>query len=318
MSRLIKKPATRLEQQCAVALTKLGFDCNDDCVGMSTDIPVDKVDEIVERVRYEARGWHDNRMRDLLAEYAEYERFKETGEKIAGCQGCFSSFVVSVPPHRRSRTFLRSVKELFCPDCRSTVSTISHRIATEIPFENHPHESGWYDRINDWIEANAIRTADDRWACPFCHAGPFGFEGYATIRSLHDFHLINGKCSLHKHVRDIIMPRHHSQVKRHLREQHAKDLLCSQDVDMGGTSSVYLILNPAVGHVKIGMSKNPAKRLSDLQTSASTPLRLLASKQVADAPGVERSLHQTFYSHHVMNEWFRDAEEIRSAFGVRS
>lgn len=64
---------------------------------------------------------------------------------------------------------------------------------------------------------------------------------------------------------------------------------------------VYFIEDP-IGPIKVGISKNPPARLSDLQTSHARRLRLLAI-----IPGdykTEAALHELFRNARLSGEWF--------------
>lgn len=73
------------------------------------------------------------------------------------------------------------------------------------------------------------------------------------------------------------------------------------------SSKVYFISDGEA--VKIGISKNPNRRLSQLQTGHPRRLTL-----VATLPGgldEEMQLHGRFRAHHLSGEWFSDCPEIR-------
>lgn len=66
------------------------------------------------------------------------------------------------------------------------------------------------------------------------------------------------------------------------------------------------------GHIKIGISDNPASRLDALQTGSPVRLTLLCSY-----PGTEedeRRLHGEFEHDRVVGEWFRDASNSAGSF----
>ena len=65
---------------------------------------------------------------------------------------------------------------------------------------------------------------------------------------------------------------------------------------------VYFIGNNN-GQVKIGYSKNPASRLSALQTASPYPLKILALK--SGGTEVEADLHKRFSESRLEGEWFR-------------
>lgn len=80
----------------------------------------------------------------------------------------------------------------------------------------------------------------------------------------------------------------------------------TQDRFLYPQAFVYFIENQA-GHVKIGWSKDPVKRLKTLQTGSSDPLTLVYVAgfiDVADARCCERELHHWLAARRVYGEWF--------------
>lgn len=71
---------------------------------------------------------------------------------------------------------------------------------------------------------------------------------------------------------------------------------------------IYFIQEGDDGPVKIGFSNNPGRRLQQLKTSTSKPLKLLAVIE-GDA-GKERELHAAFQEHHISREWFKPVTDI--------
>ena len=72
--------------------------------------------------------------------------------------------------------------------------------------------------------------------------------------------------------------------------------------------NVYFIGIKPDGPIKIGMARNPASRLRDLQVSSPYELEVLASY-----PGgafEEKELHRKFDGHHIRGEWFDRSPEI--------
>jgi len=65
---------------------------------------------------------------------------------------------------------------------------------------------------------------------------------------------------------------------------------------------VYVIGSPVVRPVKIGVSDDPEKRLSDLQTGSPVPLVLLW--QVHGGQRLEAMLHERFATYRTHGEWF--------------
>ena len=73
---------------------------------------------------------------------------------------------------------------------------------------------------------------------------------------------------------------------------------------------VYVIQSGSDGAIKIGISKNPEQRLSQLQTSNPKELRILYAWQVEDATMLERHLHFVFAEYRLSGEWFKPENEI--------
>lgn len=74
---------------------------------------------------------------------------------------------------------------------------------------------------------------------------------------------------------------------------------------------VYCIRDDVSAAVKIGFSENPARRLSQIQTSSATRLRMVGAIQTARA--FERYLHLENARRRLTGEWFDDADEHLSA-----
>jgi hypothetical protein len=62
------------------------------------------------------------------------------------------------------------------------------------------------------------------------------------------------------------------------------------------------------GPIKIGVAKNPRKRIAGMQTACPQPLRCLAT--IPGDASRERELHRRFAPHRLRREWFRPAPEI--------
>lgn len=71
--------------------------------------------------------------------------------------------------------------------------------------------------------------------------------------------------------------------------------------------SVYLILDRDNDRVKIGHSRDPWKRLRQLQTGSSAKLVLVGV--IAGAAEVEKRLHSEMREHNVHREWFSGGED---------
>lgn len=68
--------------------------------------------------------------------------------------------------------------------------------------------------------------------------------------------------------------------------------------------SIYLIQSLENGYYKIGVSKNPNRRLSTLQTGNSSKLKLVITYQTDLAYKIEKSLHNKFSHTNKIGEWF--------------
>ena len=67
---------------------------------------------------------------------------------------------------------------------------------------------------------------------------------------------------------------------------------------------IYLIQSLEEGYYKIGISKNPTKRIQQLQTGNSSPLKLIEVYQSEQADKVERILQRRYSHFHKEGEWF--------------
>jgi hypothetical protein len=73
---------------------------------------------------------------------------------------------------------------------------------------------------------------------------------------------------------------------------------------------VYFVQVGALGPVKIGCTRDVARRLAGLQTSHAEPLRLLHSFE--GSVKQERELHALFERHRLKGEWFSPVPELLS------
>jgi len=71
---------------------------------------------------------------------------------------------------------------------------------------------------------------------------------------------------------------------------------------------IYFIQEGDNGPVKIGFSNDPGRRLQQLKTGSSKPLKLLAVIE-GDA-NKEKELHASFQEFHISGEWFKPVTEI--------
>ncbi|WWT39894.1 hypothetical protein [Microcystis phage Mwe-JY08] len=86
--------------------------------------------------------------------------------------------------------------------------------------------------------------------------------------------------------------------------------------------TVYVITMPT-GHVKIGISGSPLKRLRTLQTGCPLPLRIVFLMGVPDrlAIKIERAAHKALADYRLNGEWFKVTTEkaisaVRRAAGI--
>lgn len=78
---------------------------------------------------------------------------------------------------------------------------------------------------------------------------------------------------------------------------------------------VYCIRDDASGAVKIGFSKNPERRVQQIQTSFPFKLRLIAAIPAVEA--FEQFLHWSHASRRLTGEWFDDADgSVSSLFAM--
>lgn len=73
-------------------------------------------------------------------------------------------------------------------------------------------------------------------------------------------------------------------------------------------SMIYFIAPVGGGNIKIGVTKNPQRRLRDLRNYSPLPLQTLAC--VPGNADDECKLHRMFFSAHSHGEWFRPSPEI--------
>jgi len=77
---------------------------------------------------------------------------------------------------------------------------------------------------------------------------------------------------------------------------------------------VYLIKSLENGYYKIGMSKNPIKRIKQLQTGNSSKLKLIETYQTEYASHIEKTLHRRYSYLRKEGEWFDFSIEIEISF----
>ena len=67
---------------------------------------------------------------------------------------------------------------------------------------------------------------------------------------------------------------------------------------------IYLIQSLEEGYYKIGVSRKPTKRIQQLQTGNSSPLKLIDTYQSELADKIERILQRRYSHFHKEGEWF--------------
>jgi Meiotically Up-regulated Gene 113 (MUG113) protein len=78
---------------------------------------------------------------------------------------------------------------------------------------------------------------------------------------------------------------------------------------------LYIIQSGDYGPVKVGITKDPDKRLKALQTANSEELRLiginlLPSKSLKDALEIEKNVHDILREHRMAGEWFQYEKKV--------
>jgi len=87
------------------------------------------------------------------------------------------------------------------------------------------------------------------------------------------------------------------------------DIVAAQIADcFDGTMKVYFVQETGTGTIKIGMSKQLSKRLSELARILPYDLKLLAT--IDGGREVEWVLHNRFSHARVRREWFRPVPEL--------
>jgi len=77
---------------------------------------------------------------------------------------------------------------------------------------------------------------------------------------------------------------------------------------------IYLIQNLSTSEYKIGVSKNPSKRIELLQTGNGAPLKLIDTYRSEYAYKIETALHHRFSHLHAEGEWYRLSIEEETSF----
>ena len=87
------------------------------------------------------------------------------------------------------------------------------------------------------------------------------------------------------------------------------------DEEFKGTQGfVYLIKTDTLNLYKVGMSKNPYKRMATLQTSMPYELTVISRIFSFDCPKLEKALHEYYAAYWMRGEWFDFPDKIVSEF----
>lgn len=86
----------------------------------------------------------------------------------------------------------------------------------------------------------------------------------------------------------------------------ARFMLCPQN----RRRAVYFIGAPLLGMVKIGVAKNPYKRIDELQTGSPEILHMVGMYPL-EGRECEKEFHERFAEYRAHGEWFRDEGELR-------
>lgn len=85
-------------------------------------------------------------------------------------------------------------------------------------------------------------------------------------------------------------------------QNRSSDELYASAVERGLAGRAYAIRNADTGLIKLGMSKDPKRRLRQLATASASRLELLWSHEGGSS--LETFLHRRFAARHVRGEWF--------------
>lgn len=112
--------------------------------------------------------------------------------------------------------------------------------------------------------------------------------------------------------RQLLEGQLHALVPKALRVLDEEGLEVDEDwgvVRKGSRRGVYFVQAGDAGPVKIGVSADVDKRITELQVSAPSELRLLAVISDAGAD-VERRLHTEYADELMRGEWYRPCERL--------
>lgn len=87
-------------------------------------------------------------------------------------------------------------------------------------------------------------------------------------------------------------------------------LAANNNRPVGRRRFVYFIQGEITRLVKIGISRNPARRLLHIRTDCSEPVDLVGVIDASDAAEMEASLHRRFADDRSHGEWFRPSQSL--------
>jgi hypothetical protein len=83
------------------------------------------------------------------------------------------------------------------------------------------------------------------------------------------------------------------------------ELLEEMDIsELDADMHLYVIRETESGRVKIGISRDPERRLRELQVGNSQKLEILATRKAYNGFADETLLHKTFSADQIRGEWF--------------
>jgi hypothetical protein len=74
-------------------------------------------------------------------------------------------------------------------------------------------------------------------------------------------------------------------------------------------SNIYILAIPELKYYKIGVSKNPHRRVTDIQSCIPFKSEMIYNEYFINAYDVEEEIHKTLQEMHVKGEWFKLTDE---------
>jgi hypothetical protein len=176
------------------------------------------------------------------------------------------------------------------------------------------------ERWHRWQEARWFREFVERDIEPDDRLDEVGWDVFycATARGMDEFDAarlaMDGNYRQRLRVREDLFARHADMLERRYRELHpnrpgltefdtgADDQIEFWATNLPDTRFVYFIQDGENGPVKIGLSNEPDKRISKLQTG--NPRELFLRHVIPGDRAVENQLHKRFEPARIRGEWF--------------